>query len=442
MDIRFRYWMLGLFFIPGAQVAAAGTAGADRQPLHDFFDQSETTLSLKNYWARLDEDEGESKKIHNAWGQSAEVFFHSGDIAGILGADVSWIRAIKLAASDYFDTRGALYNSQHQNKKGSAAGYQKFGQRNLRLQYRIAETDLKARVGWMPLKNVGVITTSPRLSMTTYSGWYGDIGYNKYRLQGGIMKKSMSRSSPENVQFMGNNRQAIGSLSTIDLRRTGKQLELSYAWGESRNYLSRHILQATFTPTESLALNGQVYLTRSLAQYRAMPAAYRDFDSNARHYTLEILTHSGDWQTRWSASYTSAPKLNNVGIYPYHMSKNSRGTFNGMSKAGNDYNRDREKVLSGMVGYQLTPEINSGIVGTIARFSYKSVPVTTGEFNFFTRWKPARKPLSNLSVSTIFGPGWSYKTGSGKTPLLKEGRFRRANSFAGELVAEYKFSLY
>ncbi|ARU92467.1 OprD family outer membrane porin [Tatumella citrea] len=442
MDIRFRGWIATLIFIPGIQSAVAGADRVYTQPWYDFLDQSEMTLSLKNYWARLSEDETESRKVHNAWGQGAEVSFHSGDIAGILGADVTWTKAVKLAASDYFDTRGVLYDSRHQSNKRSAAGYQKFTQRNLRLQYKFADTDLKARVGWMPLKNFGVITASRRLSLTSYSGWYGDISYNNYWLQGGIMKKSMSRSSPENVQFMGNDRQTIRSLSTIDLRRFDKQLELSYAWGESRNYLSRHILQGTLKPTDSLALNAQVYLTRALAQYRAMPAVYRDFDGQAQHYTLEALTNSNDWQTRWSVSYTSAPKRDKVGTYPYHMSKNSRGTFNGMSKAGNDYNRDRETVLSGMVGYQLTPEINSGFIGTVARFSYQSVPVTTGELNFFTRWNPARKLLSNLSVSTMFGPGWSYKTGSGKTPVLKEGRFQRANSFAGELVAEYKFGLY
>lgn len=184
MDIRFRGWIATLIFIPGIQSAVAGADRVYTQPWYDFLDQSEMTLSLKNYWARLSEDETESRKVHNAWGQGAEVSFHSGYIAGILGADVTWTKAVKLAASDYFDTRGVLYDSRHQSNKRSAAGYQKFTQRNLRLQYKFADTDLKARVGWMPLKNFGVITASRRLSLTSYSGWYGDISYNNYRLQG------------------------------------------------------------------------------------------------------------------------------------------------------------------------------------------------------------------------------------------------------------------
>lgn len=448
MDIRYRSWIWLIIFSPGVQAGVTNSDSQEnnerpvRSPWFSFFDQSETTLSLKNYWKSLDEEESGNRKTHSAWGQGAEASFHSGDIAGILGVDVTWTRVFKLAASDYFQSRGVLYDSAHQNKKSSAAGYQKFGQRNIRLQYRLAENDLKGRIGWMPLKNLGVITSSNRLSLTTYSGWYAGITHNSLSLQGGIVRKSMSRSSPENTRFMTNDRQMIRSLNTVDLRWNDKSKNLQYAWGESSDYLSRHILQATVRPVSSLSLNGQIYLTRALKNYRAMTEKYRDFDSRAQHFALEALIEKERWQTRWSLAYTSAPKQNNVGTYPYHMSKNSRGTFNAMSKAGNDYNRDREKVLSGLIGYQLNPEINLGFVGTIARFSYQSVPVTTGELNFFTRWKPAGKTLRNLTVSAMFGPGWSYKTSSGKTPLLKDSRFQRANSYAGELVAEYKFSLY
>ncbi|WP_294911891.1 hypothetical protein [Tatumella sp. UBA2305] len=145
-----------------------------------------------------------------------------GDLAGILGVDVTWTRVFKLAASDYFQSRGVLYDSAHQNEKSSAAGFQKFGQRNIRLQYRLADNDLKGRIGWTPLKNLGVITSSNRLSMTTYSGCYAGITHNSLSLQGGIVRKSMSRSSPENTRFMTNDRQIIRSLSTLDLRWNDK----------------------------------------------------------------------------------------------------------------------------------------------------------------------------------------------------------------------------
>jgi hypothetical protein len=73
--------------------------------------------------------------------------------------------AVKLGASDCFNSRGVLYNNGSGNKKSNAGRLFKFGQRNIKLQYRLADTHLNARWGWQTMKNFGVIsnsTASPR----------------------------------------------------------------------------------------------------------------------------------------------------------------------------------------------------------------------------------------------------------------------------------------
>ena len=442
MDIR--YGLLVAIFPLSVQAADAGlqTTAESRPhtlPGASFFERSAIDVSLKNYWKALNEKESGETRIHNAWGQGAAVSFHSGDIAGILGADVTWYYVMKLSASDYFNSRGVLYSAGRGNKKSNASGYNKFGQRNIRLQYNQDDRSVKARWGWLSLKDIGVISDSSRLSVTTYSGGYSRLAWGEFSLQGARVTKSMSRSSPDSEHFLANNNKTIKALSSLDLRWASQMADLRYAWGESSNYLSRHIFQASIKPDPGLTLNSQVYLTRALSDYRDMPALQKDFDHKAQHFTVEARSSSPLWQTRWAASYTRAAKKSGVGTYPFHMSRNSRGTFNGMAKAGNDYNRDREAVLSGLVGYQLTPGLSAGITGNIARFSYQSVPVVTGEINAFTRWVIKQPSSRVLSLFAMVGPGWSYQTLNGKTPKLSDGRPVRAKSFASEVILEYKF---
>ncbi|GAA0502688.1 OprD family outer membrane porin [Tatumella terrea] len=442
MDIR--YGLLVVIFPLVAQATdialqTEGGGGGNLSPIGSFFKQSEIDISLKNYWKALNEEESGEKRIHNAWGQGATVAFHSGDIAGIFGVDATWNYVIKLGATDYFNSRGVLYSSGPESKKSNAAGFNKFGQRNLRMQYIEGDSSAKVRWGWLPLKDIGVISDSSRLSVTTYFGWYSRLAFGKFSLQGARVTKSMSRSSPDSEHFLTNDKKTIRALSSLDLRWNGAAGEIRYALGESSDYLSRHIFQASIKPTPMLTLKSQVYLTRALSHYREMPETRKDFDRRAQHFTIEARSTSPLWQTRWAASYTRAAKKSGVGTYPFHMSKNSRGTFNGMAKAGNDYNRDREAVLSGLVGYQLTPALTAGITGSIGRFSYQSVPVVTGEINAFTRWVMHQPSSKVLSLLAMVGPGWSYQALNGKTPKLVAGHPIRAKSFASEVILEYKF---
>lgn len=440
MDIR--YGLLVVIFPVGAQatdIALRPDGEGMSSPASSFFKQSDIDISLKNYWKALNEEESGEKRIHNAWGQGATVAFHSGDIAGIFGVDATWNYVIRLGATDYFNSRGVLYNSGPGNKRSNASGYHKFGQRNFRLQYTRDDRSVKARWGWLSLKDIGVISDSSRLSVTTYSGGYSRLVYGKFSLQAARVTKAMSRSSPDSEHFTTNDKKTINALSSLDLRWANQTADLRYAWGESSGYLSRHIFQASIKPFSTLTLNSQLYLTSALSHYREMPEIQKDFDHRARHLTIEARSTTPLWQIRWAASYTRAAKKSGVGTYPFHMSKNSRGTFNGMAKAGNDYNRDREAVLSALVGYQLMPTLTAGVTGSIARFSYQSVPVVTGEVNAFIRWIMHQPSSKGLSLSAMIGPGWSYQTLTGKTPKLADGHPIRAKSFASELILEYKF---
>ncbi len=87
------------------------------------FSQSHMSLSFKNYWKYLKEEETEPKKVHNAWGQGVAVDYQSGYFADIIGFDATYYGAMKLGASDYFNSRGVLYNDGSGNKKSNAEGF-------------------------------------------------------------------------------------------------------------------------------------------------------------------------------------------------------------------------------------------------------------------------------------------------------------------------------
>lgn len=76
-----------------------------------FFTDSQLTVSAKNYWKYLKEENANPKHVHNAWGQGFSAEYQSGYFADIIGFDVSYYSAIKLGASDYFNSRGVLYNN-------------------------------------------------------------------------------------------------------------------------------------------------------------------------------------------------------------------------------------------------------------------------------------------------------------------------------------------
>lgn len=405
-------------------------------PDNPLFNDSQMNLSLKNYWKYLKEKETGPKKVHNAWGQGIAINYQSGYFADVIGFDATCYGVIKLGASDDFNSRGVLYNHD-----GSAEGYSKFGQRNVRLQYSLADASLHARWGWQTIKNLGVISTSNRLSPTTYSGWTGAVNYRSFTLRGAWIDSAMDRNSPDKKRFQTSSGQSIHHILSGDILWQGEQFSMQYGYGESDRYLRRQTLFSNVKPVPSLDIGTQLYATHALDAYKAMSASKRDFDNSAWHIAMDARWQAHDWSTKWGLGYTRARKAGEVGFYPRHMSKNSRGTFISMAFAGNDYLRDGELVLSNLSEYRLTPELAIGLTSNIAQFSYRGNLVRTGEINAFSRWVPAHPALKNLTVWTMFGPGWSYKTKS-KTPELTNGHYRRASMLSSELIVEYKFGVF
>ena len=172
-----------------------------------------------------------------------------------------------------------------------------------------------------------------------------------------------------------------------------------------------------------------------------MPANKRDFDNNAWHFAMDATWKGKRWSSKTGIGYTDAQKSNEVGFYPRHMSKNSRGTFISMAYAGDDYLRDGELMFANMTEYRLTPELGVGLVGNIAQFNYKGNHVRSGEISAFTRWAPTYEYFSNFTFWAMFGPGWSYKA-NGKTPVLTNGHYTRTHTLSAEVIMEYRFRVF
>lgn len=405
-----------------------------------FFSNMKVTLGLKNYWKYLKEDIANPKEVHNAWGQGFSLDYQSGYFADVIGVDATWYGAVKLGASDYFNSRGVLYNNGGGNLKSNADGFSKIGQRNIKLKYAFSDAQLNARWGWQTIKNLGVISNSTRLSPTTYLGWTGAINYDAFTLRGAWVESAMERNSPDKQHFTTNTGKIIDHIVSGDIRWDGDSASLLYGYGESDSYLRRHLFFGSIMPDKRLTLGVQIYGNEALEQYKVMPASKRDFDERAWHYAIEAKWQADNWSTKWGLGYTRAHKDNAVGFYPRHMSKNSRGTFSSMAYAGDDYLRHKELMLATITDYNLTPDFAVGLAGNVGQFNYQNNHVRTGEISLFTRWVPVHPKLKNLTIWTLSGPGWSYKA-SGKTPILTDGHYSRAHTLSSEVIIEYKFSL-
>ncbi|MGR7054373.1 OprD family outer membrane porin, partial [Klebsiella aerogenes] len=149
----------------------------------------------------------------------------------------------------------------------------------------------------------------------------------------------------------------ISHLASGEILWRGKNFDAQYAYGESKNYLQRHLLFTQFRADSQLTIGTQVYGTHAMESYRAMPASKRDFDNNAWHFALDATWKGERWNSKMGIGYTNAKKAGEVGFYPRHMSKNSRGTFISMAYAGDDYMRDGELMLANITEYRLTPEL-------------------------------------------------------------------------------------
>ena len=429
------------FILISCGIASPAPASTDAVFNNSFFTDSQLTLSTKNYWKYLKEENANPKHVHNAWGQGFSADYQSGYLADIIGFDATYYKAVKLGASDYFNSRGVLYHNGNGNKKSNAEGYAKFGQRNIKFTYAFPDTQLTARWGWQLLKNYGVLSTSNRLSPTTYFGTSGSVSHGQVSIRGAWVENSMGRNSPDKKLFQTNTGQNIRRLASGEMLWKGDRLDVQYAWGESKNYLQRHLLFTQFRPAPRLSIGTQIYSTHARNAYRDMPVSKRDFDNQAWHIAMDAAWKADRWSSKWGIGYTEAKKTGEVGFYPRHMSKNSRGTFISMAYAGDDYLRDGELMFAAMTEYRLTPDFTVGLVGNTGQFSYKGKQVRTGEINAFSRWAPSHPYFKNLTLSAMFGPGWSYKA-KGKTPVLRDGHYTHTNTLASEVIMAYRFNAF
>ena len=170
------------------------------------------------------------------------------------------------------------------------------------------------------MKNFGVISNSTRLSPTTYLGWTGAVNYGPSRCAARTSKarwivtrriRNASRPTADSTL----------TISPAAIFWQSEHLNMQYGYGESDNYLRRHILFTNIKPIKALNIGTQVYATHALDEYKAMPANKRDFDDDAWHIAMDVKWQADNWSTKWGLGYTDANKANEVGFYPRHMSK-------------------------------------------------------------------------------------------------------------------------
>lgn len=427
-----------LLALLAAVAAHAEESGGDFQR---FLKETQLDLTLRSHWKYLKENEAQPKAVHNAWGAATTLDFRSGWLGDTLGFDASYTRAAKLAASDYFATRGILYNHGAGFDKSNAGGFSRFGQRYLKLKLGDDAFGLKAKGGWHQLKNVGVLTNTYRLSRNSYQGYSGSLRWQNLQLDMAWVTRSIMYDSPDSVHFLTLDGKEIDSILTGGLSWEKQNAVFSWAWGESKDYLRRHLLEITYPLTPKWALASQIYGSQALEKYKAMPQSKKQFNDSAWHYAGEVRWQDDSWIQKIGVAWTRAEKRNGVGYYDRYIGKNTRGRFNALTSAGKDYLRDGELALTSFTEYQFTEILASGIQVNYGQFSYKNNKIRTGEITWLNRWQPREGQLKDLTLAAQLGYGWSYKN-INATPILNSaGEYQRSPSLSAEVGVTWKFGL-
>jgi len=406
-----------------------------------FLNNTHLDLTLRNHWKYLKENEAQPTTVHNAWGQAANVNLQSGYLWEVIGFDATYTRAIRLGASDYFSSRGLLYNQGEGMDKKNAHGFSKFGQRYVKVKLGDQTLGAQAKGGWQELKNFGVLTTTNRLSRNSYSGYSGTFSWQDLRLDAAYVTRTIRHDSPENLHLQTNDRRDVASILTGGLAYKGPNSHIAYGYGEAKDYLRRQLIETSYQLNPAWRLSSQLYSSQALDKYKSMAASKREFDNNAWHYVGEARWQNNGWTQRMAVGWTSVAKKNAVGYYARPITKNTRGRFNSMTSAGKDYMRDKELALVSYTEYEIIKGLASGIQFNYGQFNYKNNRVRSGEVTWINRWQPSHSSLKNLSVSAQFGYGWSYKNNK-ETPLLNaDGKYMRSPSLSSEVTIDYKFGL-
>lgn len=421
-----------------AVTAHAEEKGGDFQR---FLKETQLDLTLRSHWKYLKENEAQPKAVHNAWGTAATLDFRSGWLGDTLGFDASYTRAAKLAASDYFATRGILYNHGEGFHKSNAGGFSRFGQRYLKLKLGDDAFGLKAKAGWHQLKNVGVLTDVYRLSRNSYLGYSGALAWQHFRLDAARVTRSIMYDAPDRVRFLTADNKTIDSIFTTGISYQNGDASVAYGWGESKDYLRRHLLEIAWPLTPQWALASQIYGSHALANYKAMPQSKKQFDENAWHYAGELRWQADRWQQKVGVAWTRANKSSGVGYYDRFMGKNTRGRFNALTSAGKDYMRDGELALTTFTQYAFSETFASAVQLNYGQFAYKNNTVRSGEVTLINRWQPNDGQLKNLLLAAQFGYGWSYKNNNATPILNSAGDYQRSPNLSAEVGITWKFGL-
>ncbi|MEZ3500219.1 outer membrane porin, OprD family [Pantoea sp. KPR_PJ] len=425
------------------QPAQAKTVNASR-PWKDnpFLDDTHVDLRLRNHWKYLKENEAQPKAVHNAWGQSATLNFRSGYLWQVFGFDASYTRAIRLGASDYFASRGLLYDAGGNRKRADAHGFSKFGQRYLKIKLDENDLKLQAKAGWQELKDFGVLTTTNRLSRNSYLGYSATLSGQALRLDAAYITRGIRHDSPKSQPLQTSNKQTIPAVLTGGLTWPGSQAQLAYSYGEARHYQRRHVIEGRYAFSPHWRFSSQIYGSEALDNYKSMPASKREFDKRAWHYVGELQWQQESLTQKVAVAWTSAAKHNATGYYARPITKNTRGRFNSLTSAGKDYTRNRELALVSLTEYEMRKGVFTGLQINYGQFNYRNNSVRTGEIGWINHLHAPHPSLNNLSVFTLLSYGWSYKNNK-ETPLLNaQGKYMRSPCLAAEIGIEYNFNLF
>lgn len=433
-----------LLFIPLLfQPALARADNSSALSLSDnaFLHDSQLDLRLRNYWKYLKENEAQPTAVHNAWGQAASLDFRSGYLWDWLGFDATYTRAIRLGASDNFASRGVLYDSGGNRQKADAHGFSKFGQRYLKVKLGDEQAGFEAKAGWQTFNDFGVLTNTNRLSRNSYSGYSGALNGQNLRLDLAYVTKALRHDSPDSLALQTQDQRTIAAIYTGALSYKTDRGRLAYAFGEAEAYQRRHVIEASYTLSPHWRLSSQIYGSQALANYKSMAASKRSFDDHAWHYVGEADWMNNGWTQKFAAGWTSAPKKNAVGYYARPLTKNTRGRFNALTAVGKDYTRDKELALVSQTEYEILKGVFSGFQINYGQFNYRDTRIRSGEIVLINRFIEPHPALKNLSISSLFGYGWSYKN-SKETPLLNtQGKYRRSPNLSAAIAVEYKLDL-
>lgn len=409
------------------------------------FADGKVNVTLRNMWKYLKTadlyntktHQDQAKEVAQAWGQGIEVAYNSGYFADFIGFDVTYYGAIKLAASDKFSSRAILYKDEN----GDAKGYNKIGQRYVKIKLGKDGNRFDGKAGWIVMRNVGILTTSTRLSNNSYNGYYGKYTFQNYYAELAYVTSTSRRDSPHKVQFKTFNKQVINHITMGDLGYKDKTTNVLGFYGEAESYIRQFGIEASQRVFQHLTLGTQIYAQYAVDKNDKMwQKSSRPFDSKAWHYALVGSWWQPKWEFKLGVGYTHAPKTGAMGVYQRNIVSNTRGRFNSMAYADIDYMRDSERYIGMNFEYKLVPGYSVGIRNMNSHNKYHGNKMHEHNLTLFNYWNPTW--MKNFSVYADVGYGWHYKNASSdwNTPVTdRHGNLMRSQSLAGSMTATYRF---